>query len=459
MTNARRTAFFTAIVAAALALLACAPGAPASPSAATGRTIVFAVFDTTRLDEFGAYGAREGVTPSLDALAGSGLTYESAFAPDSFTMPSHGAMFSGRLIGTEARLPADGSLVPSLRAAGFRTVGVSANWILGPGTGFDQGFESFTNVVDPVTRAALASGREDAEARRERATGHAVVETVTGALGTLGAGDSLFLFVNFFDPHDPYTPGKEARRRFAPHVTTSGHLRAADGSLTAFFRSAHGLGAKRKLDLRRLYRAEVFQADAAFGELRDLMRRLGRDREALYVATADHGELLGERDLWTHNIGLSEQEVHVPLIVSGPGIPRGTREEPVGLAGLRDAIETWSRSGSWALSTSPPLLYHHTYPGNDVGLDPLVATDAVGLVEGDRRVTRSAAGCRLYERAKPYWREVPCLETSGFGAQMIGRLNQEFRSRVGLERLRAWTHDAPTAEWLRRLKSLGYLAQ
>jgi hypothetical protein len=434
------------------------PVPPASPGA-PGRTIVLAVFDTTRLDEFGAYGARQHVTPSVDALAGTGLTYEAAFAPDSFTMPSHGAMFSGRLIGTEGRLPADGSLVPSLTASGFRAVGVSANWILDAGIGFDQGFETFTNVVDPETRAALASGRENAERRRECATGRAVVETVRSALELVKPGDALFLFVNFFDPHDPYTPEEEARRRFAPHVSVSGHLRAADGSLTGFFKSAHSLSSRQRRDLRRLYRAEVFQADAAFGALRDLMRRLGRDQDALYVVTADHGELLGERDQWTHNIGLSEPEVHVPLVVAGPGIPHESRREAVSLAGLREAIERWSRTGSWEIPAQPPLLFHHTYAGNDVGLDPLVATDEVGLVEGDRRITRSAAGCRLFERAKPYWREMPCRVESGMGAQMIAHLNDEFRSRVGIQRLHAWTHGAPSAEWLRRLKSLGYLAQ
>lgn len=444
-----------------LVLLGTAGGTPVPPPSpgAPGRTIVLAVFDTARLDEFGAYGAREHVTPSVDSLAGTGLTYEAAFAPDSFTTPSHGAMFSGRLIGTEDRLPADGSLAPSLRASGFRTVGVSANWILDPGTGFDQGFEIFENVVDPETRAALASGREDAERRRECATGRAVVETVRRALEPVKPGDSLFLFVNFFDPHDPYTPEKEARGRFAPNVSVSGHLRSADGSLTGFFKSAHSLSSRQRRDLRRLYRAEVFQADAAFGALRQVMRQLGRDEGALYVVTADHGELFGERDQWTHNIGLSEPEVHVPLVVAGPGIPHESRAEAVSLAGLREAIERWSRTGSWKLSLQPPLLFHHTYAGNDVGRDPLVATDEVGLVEGDRRITRAAAGCRLFERAKPYWREMPCRVASGVGARMIARLNDEFRSRVGIQRLRAWTRNEPSAEWLQRLRSLGYLAQ
>jgi hypothetical protein len=447
---------------AGIVFLAGCRGRPAAvpkvPAAPAGRTIVLAVFDTTRLDEFGAYGSRDGVTPFIDLLAGRGLVYEAAFATDSFTMPSHAAMFSGRLTGTESRLPSDGSLVPSLRAAGFRTVGVSANWVLDPATGFDQGFEVFTNVVDTETRAALENGRENAERRRECATGAAVVATIRDLLVTVKPEDSLFLFANFFDPHDPYTPHVTALNRFASRVSVSGHLRSPDGSLTAFFKSAPKLGSQQRRDLRRLYRAEVFQADAAFGALRDLMRRLGRDDDALYVVTADHGELLGERGQWTHNIGLSEPEVHVPLVVAGPGIPRESRREAVSLAGLRDAVERWNRTGSWEIAAQPPLLFHRTYPGNEVGLDPLVATDEIGLVEGDRRISRSAAGCRLFEREKPYWREMPCQVASGPGARMTARLNDAFRSRVGGPRLQTWTHDAPSAEWLRRLRSLGYLA-
>lgn len=423
-----------------------------------GRTIVLAVFDTTRLDELGAYGSRDGVTPSVDALASRGLLYEAAFATDSFTMPSHAAMFSGRLTGTESRLPSEGGLVPSLKSAGFRTVGVSANWVLDKGTGFDQGFDAFTNVVDPETEAALAKGVDDAERRRERASGGAVVATIRDLLRPLKREDALFLFVNFFDPHDPYTPEEAMRARFAPHVSVSGHLRAADGSLTAFFRSATNLTWQQRRDMRNLYRGEVSQADAAFGALRHLMGQLGRDGDALYVVAADHGELFGERGQWTHNIGLSEPEVHVPLIVAGPGVPHESRGDAVSLAGLREAIERWSRKEAWVVSAQVPLLFHRTYPGNEVGQDPLVSTDEVGLVEGDHRITRAAAGCRLYARAKPYWRETPCDVASGPGARLTARLNDEFRSRVGAARLRGWTENVPSAEWLRRLKSLGYLA-
>lgn len=427
-------------------------------AAATGRTIVLAVFDTTRLDEIGAFGGLPGATPSLDALALDGTAYEAAFATDSFTFPSHTAMFSGRLTGTEFRLPA-GGLTENLKAAGFRTVGVSANWILDRTTGFDRGFDFFTNVVDDATREELLRGPVDAEVRRERAIGSAVVETTRSALAGIGRRESLFLFVNLFDPHDPYTPGPEARARFAPHVQTSGHLRAVGGSLKNFLLDAPKLSQARRADLRRLYRGEVSQADAAFGALRTLLGEMGRRDGALVVAVADHGERLGEEDQWTHNLGLSEEEVHVPLIVAGPGVSRGRRVgEPVSLAAIGPALERWSRTGKWAPGTEAPLLFHHVYKGNEIALDPFTRRDVSGIVKEGWRITRGPEGCRLFARAAPLWRETPCDSSSAPASRLIADLNEQFRTRVGLPRLRSWTIATPTPEWVRQLRMLGYLA-
>jgi arylsulfatase A-like enzyme len=41
------------------------------------------------------------------------------------------------------------------------------------------------------------------------------------------------------------------------------------------------------------------------------------------VVTADHGELFGERGLWGHGQALTQEELHVPLVVRYPGGERG----------------------------------------------------------------------------------------------------------------------------------------
>ncbi len=456
----------TALLLWALLNLAAAPGvppteaAPETESRGPRRTIVLVVMDTTRLDEIGAYGGDARVAPGLDGLAGEGLAYSSAFSTDSLTLSSHLALFTGGLTGTETAVSKESeTLAERLQRLGFRTIGISANWVLDADSGFDRGFDSFTNAVDPVTRELVAGHEEvNAEKRRERATAPAVAATLEDALQTVGASDSLFVFLNLLDPHDPYTPAAPYKRLFAPRVHVTGHLRAADGTLSAFFEHAAALPSRDRKELRQLYRAEVAQADRGITAVRALLRRLGRDGETLYVVTADHGELFGERGCWTHNVGLSEEEVHVPLIVRGPGIPRGRQEEkPVSLADIGPAIAAYAGSRSWEPAHRRPLLYHHIYSVNDPTSDPFNKTDLVGYVDGDWRVVRSQAGCRLYRRARPYWAEEPCDRDAGRGAALLAKLNDQFRAQVGAARIQGWLSEKPSAEWLKKLRSLGYL--
>jgi arylsulfatase A-like enzyme len=444
----------------AFALAFCAIGA-APPPLRPRRTIVLAVFDTTRRDEVGAFGGDPRVTPTIDRLAREGLRYTNAFAPDSFTVPSHGAIFEGRLIGTEYPLPAsEPTLAEKLRRIDFRTLGVSANWLLGKDDGFDRGFDFFTNVVDPTTRRELEQGRvPKMEARRQNATGFAVVDTLRGEMAShVRAADSVFIFLNFLDPHDPYTPQEPFRRTFAAGVKVGGHLRDENGSLLSFYRNARRLLPPDREGLRRLYRGEVAQADAALGEVRDFLRGLGRENETLWVVTADHGELFGEHGGWTHDVGLYEEEVHVPLVVRGPGIrPGGVDVAPIGLADLHRAVLEWAESGRWQPERPPPLFFHHVYRNDRATSDPRIATDAVGIAVDGWRIFRSDKGCRLFRETAGYWAEAPCAPEGHREAGLIARLNEEVRRRIGGTRLSAWMSGNPPAEWLRKLKALGYL--
>ncbi len=48
----------------------------------------------------------------------------------------------------------------------------------------------------------------------------------------------------------------------------------------------------------------------------------------IILITADHGEAFGEHGAWQHGNDLHREEIHVPLIVYGAGIPAGKRIAP-----------------------------------------------------------------------------------------------------------------------------------
>jgi len=60
------------------------------------------------------------------------------------------------------------------------------------------------------------------------------------------------------------------------------------------------------------------------GRLLEALSVTGLDDRTVVIATADHGDMLGERGLW-YKMSFFERSVRVPLIVNGPGIPLGKR--------------------------------------------------------------------------------------------------------------------------------------
>jgi arylsulfatase A-like enzyme len=79
--------------------------------------------------------------------------------------------------------------------------------------------------------------------------------------------------------------------------------------------------------LRARYDAEIAQADDHVAALVALLRRRGRFDETVFVLTADHGESLGEHDLFfQHGWFAYEDSLRVPLVLRAPGlVPAGRR--------------------------------------------------------------------------------------------------------------------------------------
>ena len=74
----------------------------------------------------------------------------------------------------------------------------------------------------------------------------------------------------------------------------------------------------RDLDyLRARYKAGASWVD------RGLSRVLERERvqRGWVVVTSDHGENLGEHDIWWTHKDVYRQTLHVPLVIAGPGVP------------------------------------------------------------------------------------------------------------------------------------------
>ncbi len=216
-------------------------------------------------------------TPAIDALAGEGFGFPAAVSPAPVTQPAHASLFTGLVprrhgVRDNGQVLAGGpaTLAERLRRAGYATAAVVSGYPLVAGFGLERGFEHYDDQL-----AAGAPGRLERPA----------AETTATALGWLAeASEPWFLWVHYWDPHDPYTP-------------PAGFARPGE----------HGA-----------YLGEVAYVDRAIGDLRQTLAK-GRPAETLTVFAADHGESLGEHGEQTHGFFVYQSTVAVPLIFHLPG--------------------------------------------------------------------------------------------------------------------------------------------
>jgi arylsulfatase A-like enzyme len=262
----------------ALALAACGGGTPDRP-----RSALLVTMDTTRADALSCYGGPPGVTPNLDALARDGVLYLQARTTAPLTMPTHASMLTGlypirhtvRSNSAEA-LPASArTLAEAARDGGLDTAAFVAAVVLASDFGLAQGFD----VYDEPEKPAVAT-----EIHYEERSADEVADRAIAWLVGRDPDAPFFLWVHFFDPHQPYDPPADM-------------LAQAGGDP---------------------YRAEVARMDRAIGRLIDALERIGALDETLVVAAADHGEALEEHGEGTHGCLVYDGVIRVPLIVRDP---------------------------------------------------------------------------------------------------------------------------------------------
>jgi len=324
------------------------------------RSLLLVTIDSLRADHVGAFGAKHTRTPTLDALAQRGVRFADCLTASNLAVPSHASIFTGvypkdhGLSTNRERLPEAATTLSELMAASGRTtIACSAVRHLNGGhSGLGQGFDTFLD-----TPAATREGDLPTEARRPdyRAAG-VVNEQLLECLDELGERP-FFVWAHYSDPHTPYEPEPGTRVRPRPSQAPESLdepmvdrlIRRRIELDPAFAQNADGSAAskaelrarfaQRFPDLRFLreerdpevirarYRAEIEELDRDLGRLLRWLETNERLEDTLVVVVADHGEALGERDVWFRHDGLHDETLRVPLILAGPDLPAETVSE------------------------------------------------------------------------------------------------------------------------------------
>ena len=270
-----------------LAALACTPAPPAAPAP----LVLLISVDTTRADDLSCYGGPHASTPSLDGLAARGVRFSLALSPAPTTLSAHASLFTGLDAHGTAVLRNGDTLrtdVPVLAerfaAAGWDTIGVAGASAIDRNTGINRGFRLYDDAMDAAVRKRFESSGPDVTAR------------ALAALDQRAPGEPLFLFVHYYDAHMPWTSAPASFQARFLNPTYTGHLHPNAASVARVVQQARreGLDAADADQARRYHLAEVAWADQAIGALLSGLEARGLLADSLIVATADHGESLGE---------------------------------------------------------------------------------------------------------------------------------------------------------------------
>jgi arylsulfatase A-like enzyme/Flp pilus assembly protein TadD len=254
----------------------------------TGPNVLLVTVDTLRADYVGATAKHNTQTPTLDGLAAEGTLFENASATVPLTLPSHTSMFTGKYPPHHGvrhnsihRAPLDAeTLAEGFQAAGYTTAAFVAAAVLDRDFQLDQGFGEYHDKMSE--RLSAGGGFPQLNA----------TEISDAAIEFLARTERpFFLWVHYYDVHAVYEPPEPYRSRLAPD----------------------------------LYAGEVAYVDHELGRLLTALRESGRYDDTVILATADHGEGLGEHGEGTHSYLIYESTMHVPLILRGPGVPVNKR--------------------------------------------------------------------------------------------------------------------------------------
>ena len=310
--------------------------------------IIYFDMDSTRPDHLGCYGYHRNTSPNIDQIASQGVRFTNCYASDAPCLPSRTALFSGRfgihtgvidhggiagepfIEGPDRKFSArlgETSFMACLENAGYDTVTISS---FGSRHSAWHWYAGWTQVLDPRKRGM------------DIATD--VAPIALDWIKRNATRDDWFLHVHFWDPHQPYRtptaygepfkddpiPGwltEDIRQQhwngYGPQSAqeVTDYAYEQDWFENAFPRQPHEIASMDHV--RQMfdgYDTGVRFVDDHIGQILNALADQGVLDDTVIVISADHGECLGEFNIYGGHRLADQHTTNVPLIIRWPGI-------------------------------------------------------------------------------------------------------------------------------------------
>ena len=399
-------------------------------------SLVLISADTLRGDHLSGLGYPRPTSPAIDReMISRGTAFSDVSTTFPLTSVAHLSLFTSLYPGAHPPRGRIGRRTPlvtlaeALRDAGLETAAFTEDALLTGASGFWAGFDRWTErALAPGERGWLTFDEGARYLRRHR-------------------DGRFFLFLHTYQVHAPYASDGAYADLFAGEPPTASAVPRNDwDGVDAYDRAIRELDDQVRLFLHELH-------------------ELGLEHRTVVALVADHGEAFGEHGARGHGMDGHQEQLHIPWILRGPGIPAGRRiEAPLSIVDvaptLLDLLGVDPPPGLQGRSAAAAVAGEGSAPSRPIHF-AWIGNRARGVRHGRWKLLRSSGGDRLYDlRADPGERHPLSAAAERPEPRMIEV--QEARDEARRRALARAGEEAPAravAPAVRRqLRALGYLA-
>jgi len=331
------------LFAAIAGLLLLGPAAAEGPHVPRRPNIVFILTDDLSLNLL-------PYMPHVLQMQQNGVTFTNYFVADSLCCLSRASIFTGRYphnTGVLANVGPSGgyaafrahslesvSFVEALSAGGYRTamLGKYLNGyqptINGPDPGWSDwgvggyGYNEFDYYLNQNGQP-VRYGDEPADY---------LTDVISGLAANFiqGARQPYFVEVATFAPHKPYVPAPrdaDAYPNLRQPRTPAFNAAPSPDAPAWLARITTPLNSSVVADIENFFRLRVrsvLAVDQMIGDLQALVASLGQQNNTIFIFSSDNGYHMGEYRLLPGKMTAFDTDIHVPLVMTGPGISAGS---------------------------------------------------------------------------------------------------------------------------------------
>jgi arylsulfatase A-like enzyme len=264
--------------------------------------VIVVLEDALRADYLSTYGYERETSPNKTAIMSQlGVVFEHAFSQATKTRPSVPSLMTGLYptatgVWHFSDVLSDRylTLAEIMRSQGYLTASFVQNGNAGPYAGLHQGFD--------ILRDERAMGNDT-----ETILGEPVFKWIEKH-----RDQNFVLYLHTVDPHGPYAPKPPFDDWY---LAEQGRGLAVESDPR---HELEGMTKPTAEERRARYAGEIRRNDSFIPAFLDKLRELELFEDTLVIFLADHGEYMGEHEIWEHRPPGLMPVIHVPLMMIYP---------------------------------------------------------------------------------------------------------------------------------------------